>query len=167
MISYISRRCKWLSKHKQYLLQKCSWGGASVKKLQCVCICTYLVTSHITHTHLQLTPSIFLPLLPTATTTPTTRAASKPRGNRHRRMTSCGPPSLCRRRPCRPGRGVRGEGLRRTRLHIPAGILRIPVFSVPVALFPQESGFLFRHNFCFTPSGILAVPGLRRKLRRP
>jgi hypothetical protein len=47
------------------------------------------------------------------------------------------------------------------RLHIPAGILRIPVFSVPVALFPQESGFLFRRNFFFTPSGILSVPGLR------
>ena len=25
-----------------------------------------------------------------------------------------------------------------SRLHIPAGILRIPVFSVPVALFSQE-----------------------------
>ena len=31
----------------------------------------------------------------------------------------------------------------------PAGILRIPVFSVPVALFPQESGFLFRRNFFY------------------
>ena len=70
MISYISQRCKWLSKHKQYLLQKCSWGGASVKKLQCVCICTYLVTSHITHTHLQLTPSIFLPLPPSSLPAP-------------------------------------------------------------------------------------------------
>ena len=39
----------------------------------------------------------------------------------------------------------------------PAGILRIPVFSVPVALFPQESGFLFRRNFFFTPSEILSV----------
>ncbi len=28
------------------------------------------------------------------------------------------------------------------RLHIPAGILRIPVFSVPVAFFSQESRFL-------------------------
>ena len=35
------------------------------------------------------------------------------------------------------------------RLHIPAGILRIPVFSVPVALFPQESRFLFRRNLFF------------------
>jgi hypothetical protein len=32
------------------------------------------------------------------------------------------------------------------RLPFPAGILRIPVFSVPVALFPQESGFLFRRK---------------------
>jgi hypothetical protein len=39
-------------------------------------------------------------------------------------------------------------------------------FSVPLALFPQESGFLFRRN-CFTPAGILSVPGLPRKLRRP
>jgi hypothetical protein len=30
-----------------------------------------------------------------------------------------------------------------------------------VALFPQESGFLFCRNFFFTPSGILSVPGLR------
>ena len=28
--------------------------------------------------------------------------------------------------------------------------IRIPVFSVPVALFPQESRFLFRRNFFFT-----------------
>jgi hypothetical protein len=33
--------------------------------------------------------------------------------------------------------------------------------------FPQESGFLFRRNFFFTPSGILSVPGLHRKLGRP
>ncbi len=39
----------------------------------------------------------------------------------------------------------------RSRLHIPAGILRIPVFSVPVALFPQESRFLFRHNLFLPP----------------
>ncbi len=32
------------------------------------------------------------------------------------------------------------------RLHFPAGILRIPVFSVPVALFSQESRFLFSRN---------------------
>jgi hypothetical protein len=31
-------------------------------------------------------------------------------------------------------------------LHIPAGILRIPVFSIPVARFEQESRFLFRRN---------------------
>jgi hypothetical protein len=43
------------------------------------------------------------------------------------------------------------------RLVIPAGILRIPVFSVPVALFSQESRFLFRRNFFGTPSGILSV----------
>jgi hypothetical protein len=35
--------------------------------------------------------------------------------------------------------------------------IHIPVFSVPVALFPQESGFLFRRNFFFTPSEILSV----------
>jgi hypothetical protein len=43
------------------------------------------------------------------------------------------------------------------RLPIPAGILRIPVFSVPVALFSQESRFLFRRNFFGTPSEILSV----------
>ncbi len=32
------------------------------------------------------------------------------------------------------------------RLPIPAGILWIPVFSVPVAFFSQESQFLFRRN---------------------
>ncbi len=35
------------------------------------------------------------------------------------------------------------------RLHIPAGILRIPAFSVPVAFFSQESSavtFLERHQ---------------------
>jgi hypothetical protein len=47
------------------------------------------------------------------------------------------------------------------RLVIPAGILRIPVFSSPVALFSQESQFLFLRNFLGTPSGILSVPGLR------
>ena len=47
------------------------------------------------------------------------------------------------------------------RLVIPAGILRIPVFSSPVALFSQESRFLFLRNFLGTPSGILSVPGLR------
>ncbi len=52
------------------------------------------------------------------------------------------------------------------RLVIPAGILRIPVFSVPVALFSQESRFLFRRNFFGTPSGILSVWGLRRMIRR-
>ncbi len=52
------------------------------------------------------------------------------------------------------------------RLHIPVGILRIPVFSVPVALFPQESRFLFRRNLFFTPSEIRSVWGLRRMLRR-
>ena len=52
------------------------------------------------------------------------------------------------------------------RLVTPAGILRIPVFSVPVALFSQESRFLFRRNFFGTPSGILSVWGLRRMIRR-
>ena len=52
------------------------------------------------------------------------------------------------------------------RLVIPAGILRIPVFSVPVALFSQESRFLYRRNFFGAPSGILSVWGLRRTLRR-
>ena len=52
------------------------------------------------------------------------------------------------------------------RLVIPAGILRIPVFSVPVALFSQESRFLFRRNFFGTPPGNLSVWGLRRMLRR-
>ncbi len=52
------------------------------------------------------------------------------------------------------------------RLNIPAGILRIPVFSVPVALFSQESLFLFRRNFFGTSSGNLSVWGLRRKLHR-
>jgi hypothetical protein len=52
------------------------------------------------------------------------------------------------------------------RLPIPAGILRIPVFSAPVALFPQESRFLFCRNFFFTTSEILSVWGLCRKLRR-
>jgi hypothetical protein len=54
--------------------------------------------------------------------------------------------------------GQEGSG---ARLPFPAGILRIPVFSVLVALFPQESGFLFRRNFFFTPSGILSILGLR------
>ena len=52
------------------------------------------------------------------------------------------------------------------RLPIPAVILRIPVFSIPVALFSQESRFLFRRNFFLTPSEILSVLGLRRKLHR-
>jgi len=47
------------------------------------------------------------------------------------------------------------------RLVIPAGILRIPVFSSPVALFSQESRFLFLRNIFFSSSGILSVPGLR------
>ena len=53
-----------------------------------------------------------LPLLPTATTTPTTSAASKPQGNHHQSTTSRGPPSMCRRRPCRPGWGGQEEGRR-------------------------------------------------------
>ena len=52
------------------------------------------------------------------------------------------------------------------RLHIPVGILQIPVFSVPVALFPQESRFMFRRNLFFTPSEIRSVWVLRSKLRR-
>jgi hypothetical protein len=39
--------------------------------------------------------------------------------------------------------------IRSSRLHIPAGILRIPVFSVPIACFSQESQFLFRSNLVF------------------
>ena len=35
------------------------------------------------------------------------------------------------------------------RLHIPAGILRIPVFSVPIACFSQESQFSFRSNLVY------------------
>jgi hypothetical protein len=46
------------------------------------------------------------------------------------------------------------------RLVIPTGILRIPVFSSPVALFLQESRFLFFGNYLGTLSGILSVPGL-------
>jgi hypothetical protein len=46
------------------------------------------------------------------------------------------------------------------RLVIPTGILRILVFSSPVALFSQESQFLFLRNFLGTPSGILSVPSL-------
>ena len=45
---------------------------------------------------------------PTATATPTTSAASKPRGTSRRRTSGRGPPSPHRRRPRRPGRG--GEG---------------------------------------------------------
>jgi hypothetical protein len=55
---------------------------------------------------------------------------------------------------------------KRARLPIPAGILLIPVFSTPVALFSEESRFLFRHNFFGTHSGNLSVWGLRRKLCR-
>ncbi len=54
----------------------------------------------------------------------------------------------------------------RTRLHIPVGILWIPVFFIPVALFSPESRFLFRRNLFFTPSEIRSVWGLRRMLRR-
>jgi hypothetical protein len=38
-----------------------------------------------------------------------------------------------------------------SRLVIPAGILRIPVFSVPVHFFSQESRFLFRRDFLEPP----------------
>ncbi len=72
---------------------------------------------------------------------------------------------------CRVWRGTRGScvvisSLCASRLVIPAGILRIPVFSAPVALFSKESRFLFRWNFFGTPSGILSVWGLRRMIRR-
>jgi len=43
------------------------------------------------------------------------------------------------------------------RLVIPARILRIPVFSAPVALFSQESRFLFLRNFFGAPSVFLSV----------
>ncbi len=73
-----------------------------------------------------------------------------------------------------PGRGFSPkpmyfQGHPQSRLHFPAGILRIPVFSVPVALFPQESWFLFRRNFFLPPqkSGLYrAYVRSRRKLRR-
>jgi hypothetical protein len=52
------------------------------------------------------------------------------------------------------------------RLPIPAGILRIPVFSAPVVFFSEDSQFLFCHNFFGTPSGNLSVWGLHRKLCR-
>jgi hypothetical protein len=42
-------------------------------------------------------------------------------------------------------------------LVIPAGILRIPVFSVPVALFSQESQFLFCRNYFRNVAGIPVV----------
>jgi hypothetical protein len=35
------------------------------------------------------------------------------------------------------------------RLHIPAGILWIPVFSVPIASVSQESQYWFRSNLVF------------------
>jgi hypothetical protein len=38
------------------------------------------------------------------------------------------------------------EDIWKLKLVIPAGILRTPVFSVPVALFSQESQFLFHRN---------------------
>ena len=50
-----------------------------------------------------------------------------------------------------------------TRLPIPAGILRIPVFSIPVAFFSQESRFLFRRNIFGTTSEILSVDFLERE----
>ena len=43
--------------------------------------------------------------------------------------------------------GISGTFL--ARLHIPAGILRIPVFSVPIACFSQESQFLFHSNLVY------------------
>ena len=42
-----------------------------------------------------------------------------------------------------------GCGWVEPRLHIPAGILRIPVFSVPITCFSQESQFLFRSNLVY------------------
>ncbi len=61
--------------------------------------------------------------------------------------------------------GIPAMHLLRARLPFPAGILRIPVFSVPVALLPQESGFLFRRNLfyplrnpvCTEPTYVAAV----------
>ncbi len=53
-----------------------------------------------------------------------------------------------------------------TRLVIPVGIFQIPVFSAPVALFSQESQFLFHRNFFGMSSGNLSVWGLRQKLCR-
>jgi hypothetical protein len=60
-----------------------------------------------------------LSLLPMATTTPMTSAASKPQGNHHRSTTSRGPPRMCRRRPCRPGWGGRGKGAEHSALLLP------------------------------------------------
>ena len=51
-------------------------------------------------------------------------------------------------------------------LPIPAGILRIPVFSVPVARFEQESRFLFRRNLGRKDIRIRSVWCLHRMLRR-
>jgi hypothetical protein len=58
------------------------------------------------------------------------------------------------------------SGQPKSRLPIPAGILRIPVLSAPVVFFSEESRFLFRRNLFGTPSGNLSVWGLARKLRR-
>jgi hypothetical protein len=69
-----------------------------------------------------------LPLPPTATTTPSTSAASKPRGTHRRRTSGHGPPSLRRCRPRRPGRGG-GEG-RRTQRPVTPGIVQ-PLGQVP------------------------------------
>jgi hypothetical protein len=53
-----------------------------------------------------------------------------------------------------------------SRLPIPAGILRIPVFSAPVAFFQRNHISCSAVTFLEPPSGNLSVWGLCRKLRR-
>jgi len=48
-----------------------------------------------------------------------------------------------------PLNSTSGLRVHQPRLHIPAGILRIPVFSVPIACFSQESQFLFSSNLVY------------------
>ena len=76
-----------------------------------------------------------LPLSPTATTTPSISASSKPLGTHCRRTSGRGPPSPRSCRPRRPGGG--GEG-RRIQLPVPPGIVqplgRVPLHSHPSSL---------------------------------
>ena len=77
----------------------------------------------------------------------------------------CRPPTLARRAMTTRGSAAPPPptlSYTNARLVFPAEILRIPVFSVPVVLFSQESQFLFHRNFFRTPSEILSVWGLSR-----